>query len=420
MKYFALIDCNNFYASCERIFEPSLEKQAIIVLSNNDGCVVARSQEAKQLGIQMGEPYFKIRDLCERLKIVVRSSNYALYGDISERIMLILSSMAEDIQVYSIDEAFVTFPDNMPIEEIENICLLMRSRIKQWVGVPVSIGIATTKTLSKIAASIAKKSNSGVFSLGSRTLLQSLLRKFPIEEIWGIGSALKTRLYARNIHTAWELQAQDPGMVRKLMGVVGERILWELRGISCLPLEKVQARKNIASSQSFGKTITEYTELAEALCTYVNRACIKLRKQNSCAKAICVYVESILDPQTNLRFYDSKTADLLFPCSDTPRIMSLAKNCLEKIFRPGQIYKKCGVILLDLLPKSQVMPDLFFKTSDQKREQLAELYDQLNARFGKNSVFYGSMGVNSTWKTRKEKSSRGYTTNWEELAIAKA
>lgn len=420
MKYFALIDCNNFYASCERIFEPHLEKRALVVLSNNDGCVVARSQEAKQLGIKMGEPYFKIKDLCERLKIIVRSSNYTLYGDISERIMLILSSIAEEIEIYSIDEAFVTFPCNTPSEEIVELCLNTRSRIKQWVGVPVSIGIAPTKTLAKIAASLAKKSASGVFSIDSNEILEKILKDYPIEDIWGIGSALKTRLFGRNIHTAWELQAQDPSFIRKLMGVVGERILWELQGVSCLPLEKVQDKKNIASSQSFGKIITEYDELAEALSTYVNRACIKLRKQNSCTKAICVYVEAIIDSSNNLRFYDNRVATFPFPSCDTPYIIGTAKKCLEKLFRPGQRYKKCGIILLDLIPKSQVMPDLFFKTRNTKREKIAELYDNINAQFGKNSIIYGAMGINSSWKMRKEKASRRYTTSWDELAIAKA
>lgn len=420
MKYFALIDCNNFYASCERIFDPALEKRPLLVLSNNDGCVVARSQEVKQLGIKMGEPYFKIKEFCNRLKIVVRSSNYPLYGDISERIMQILASRAEEIQVYSIDEAFITFPNHTPPQEIIQICTDIKKQIKQWVGVPVSIGIGPSKTLAKVASSLAKKNPSGIFAICSKETHAVTLKKFPVEDIWGIGSALKTKLYARNIHTAWELQTQDPISFRKFLGVVGERLLWELRGVSCLPLEKIQAKKSITSSQSFGRIITEFAELAEALSTYANKACIKLRRQDSCATAICVFLEAILDSQTGLRLYDSKSMRLLYPTSDTPYIITAAKKCLEKLYHSGQRYKKCGIILLDLIPKTQVMPDLFFKTNHIQREHLAKIFDQLNARYGKNSLFYGAMGVNPSWQMRQEKSSHRYTTCWDELAIAKA
>lgn len=420
MKYFVLVDCNNFYASCERIFEPRLERRPIVVLSNNDGCVVARSQEAKQFGIKMGEPFFKIKDLCERLKIIVRSSNYCLYGDISERIMRILTDMSEEIQVYSIDEAFLTFPEQMPIQEILAHCAEIRCLVKQWVGIPVSIGIAPSKTLAKLAGTFAKKNVSGIFSISTKEIHASILKEFPVEDIWGIGSQLKTRLYARNIRTAWEFQAQNPDAIRKLLGVVGERILWELRGISCLPLEKTEAKKSITCSRSFGQTISTHAELAEALSTYVSRAGAKLRTQDSCTRAICVFVETILDAKTGLRQHERQAMDLVYPTSDTPRLISAAKQCLDQLFRADQRYKKCGIILLDLIPKTQVMPDLFMPPSDPKREHLAKVIDNLNERFGKNRVFYGAMGVNASWKMRSENLSKHYTTSWDGLAIAHA
>lgn len=420
MKYFVLVDCNNFYASCERIFEPRLERCPIVVLSNNDGCVVARSQEAKQCGIKMGEPFFKIKDLCERLKITVRSSNYCLYGDISERIMSMLADMSEEIQVYSIDEAFLTFPECMPVQEILVQCAEIRRLVKQWVGIPVSIGIAPSKTLAKLAGTLAKKSASGIFAISSKEIHSAILKEFPVEDIWGIGSQLKTRLYARNIRTAWEFQTQNPDAIRKLLGVVGERILWELRGVSCLPLEKAQAKKSITCSRSFGQTISIYAELAEALSTYVSRAGVKLREQNSCTRAICVFVETILDSKTGLRRHERQAMDLSYPTNDTPRLISAAKKCLTRLFHADQRYKKCGIILLDLIPKAQVIPDFFLPPIDPKREHLTKVIDNLNARFGKNRVFYGAMGVNAGWKMRSENRSKHYTTSWDDLAVANA
>jgi len=419
-KYYILVDCNNFYASCERLFCPRLEKRAIVVLSNNDGCVVARSQEAKQLGIKMGEPYFKIKDLCERLKIVVCSSNYQLYGDLSQRVMRILIGIAEEIQIYSIDEAFLTFPDQMPLKEIFGHCIEVRRLIKKWVGIPVSIGIAPTKTLAKAAGAMAKKNPQGVFCIASRAVHETVLKDFPVGDVWGIGSRFQNRLHALGIRTAWDFQKQDPSAVRKSMGVVGERMLWELRGRSCLPLEKAQPKKSICCSRSFGNVITELDDLAEALSTYVNTACIKVREQHCCAQAICVFAEAIIDSQTGLRQHDSKTASLLAPTNDTSQIITAAKSCLAAIFQKEKRYKKCGIILLDLLPEANVMPDLFLQPLSSKRKRLAEVYDHLNARFGKRTLFYGAMGVNPHWKMRSEQGSGHYTTSWDGLAVAKA
>ncbi|MBA3239245.1 MAG: Y-family DNA polymerase [Parachlamydiaceae bacterium] len=420
-KHVVLVDCDNFYVSCERLFNPSLNKRAVIVLSNNDGCVVARSQEAKMLGIKMGDPFFQIKQLCERLKVLVYSSNYSLYGDISQRIMHILGTMAEEIEIYSIDEAFLTFSSKSP-EDLLNHCTEIRRIIKKWVGISVSIGIASTKTLAKVATSIAKKNGHGVALLNSD--IENVLKKIPVEDVWGIGSSTKVKLHARSITTAWEFQKQDPSSIRKLLGVVGERMLWELKGRSCLPMEQVAAKKSIASSRSFGKVVTELTELAEALSTYVNTACAKLRQQGSSAQAICVYLELAIDYQSNEPYTGPRQHSTVMsfnsPTNDTPQIITASKSCLTYLYREGLRYKKCGVILLDLIPESQVSPDLFLKNPDKNRQTVAKVFDNLNKRFGKNTLFYGAMGVNPKWKMRSQKRSDGNSSSWDNMPIVKS
>jgi DNA polymerase V len=284
----------------------------------------------------------------------------------------------------------------------------------------VSIGVAPSKTLAKMAATLAKKSESGVFHISTREIHAKVLKDFPLSDIWGIGAGLKARLNARNIHTAWELYAQNPITIKRFLGVVGERIVWELRGKSCLPLEKAKSKKSITTSRSFGETVSSLEELSEALATYTNKACVKLRKQKSSAHAICVYAEAVIDSQTYLRRHDSKVVDLLYPTSDTPHIIEKATQCLKELYRENQRYKKCGIILLDLIPKDQVMPDMFLQTIDPKRDRLSEVYDHVNSRFGRNSLFYAAMGINNSWKMRNESRSGHYTTSWDELAIAKA
>lgn len=416
-----LVDCNNFYVSCERLFNPKLEGVPVIVLSNNDGCVVARSQEAKKLGIKMGEPFFKIASFCKQRDVVVYSSNYEVYGDLSQRVMSVLSEMAPKIQIYSIDEAFLEFPPQVSPEELFNHCLEIRKRIKKWVGIPTSLGIAPTKALSKIANDIAKKQcPQGVFSLQSSETQSEILKKFPVGDVWGIGSRSEAKLHGMGIFNAWDFKETDPVRIKRKMGVVGERLLWELRGVSCLPLEEVKDKKSITCSRSFGCRVNDLTSLSEALSTFVSSACEKLRQQHSYAQAVCVFVESILNAQTGLRRCDHRAAALPFPTSDTPEIISIAKKLLAGLFCQGLDYKKCGVILLDLISEENLVPDLFLKGMHPKRKHLMGTVDGLNGYFGKNTLFYAATGVNRSWKTRKERRTRCYTTDWEELAIANA
>lgn len=419
MDYFVLVDCNNFYASCERLFNPKLERRAVVVLSNNDGCVIARSQEAKLLGLKMGESFFKIKNFCHHYQVAVCSSNYALYGDLSQRVMSILGEEAPHIEVYSIDEAFLSYPSTFSLEEMFLQCQKLRVLTKQWVGLPVSLGMGPTKTLAKLANHFAKKHSTGIYELVS-TSSQEILREVPIKEIWGVGSGLQARLNAKGIFTASELRAADPVEIRRSLGVVGERLVWELRGVSCLPLEKPEPRKNIGSSRSFGRYVTCPLELAEALSTYVNTACGKLRKQKSCALAVYVYVEVITESYAGHGICHSTTIPLTYPSNDPAVLIKAAKKCLQKLYVKGCKYKKCGVMLLDLVPEDLVAPDFFDSGGGERKQILLGAIDNINARYGKNTVFYGAMGTNPVWKMRAAFRSQAFTTSWGELGIAYA
>lgn len=420
MSYYALVDCNNFYVSCERLFNPQLEGRPVIALSNNDGCVIARSQEAKQLGIKMGEPYFKIHALCKQHNVFICSSNYTVYGEISKRVMNIIAQMSPEIQIYSIDEAFATFSHTFLEKDIVAHCLEMKRLIKQWIGIPISVGIGPTKTLSKMANDLAKKQRTtGLFNLYSQSVQNEVLQNYPIQDVWGIGSRLGTKLRSHHIYTAAEFRDADPLYIRKLMGVVGERMLWELRGVSCLPLEEPSPKKSITCSRSFGKTVTDIHHLEEALATHVNRACIELREQNSYASAICIFIEAVVDSEGTRRPF-STVIPFDIPSHDTPVIIGMVKQHLPQIFIKGLRYKKCGVICLDLLPTSHIFPDLFQEGPSPRRAHLMDTVDAVNARFGKNTLFYGAMGINPIWQTRRERCSSNYTSDWNGLAIAKA
>lgn len=406
---FVLVDCNNFYASCERLFNPSFLGRAVIVLSNNDGCVVARSNEVKALGIKMGEPYFKIRDLCEIHQVVVFSSNYQLYGDISQRIMSLLKEFCPAIEVYSIDEAFLYFPSDKGLYQA---CVKMRRQLLQWVGIPVSMGIGKTKTLAKVASKLAKKeAATGVFNLCSEEVLKPIL----VTDLWGISKGFAARLYALSIRTAWQLKEASPLLIRKKMGVVGERIVRELNGISCLGLEEVPPKKSIMCSRSFGKVLTEIEPIQEALATHVASACTKMRQQSSCASALCISLIVQLEPGTHQRDHISLTIGLQAPSRDTGHLITVAKKGLQQLFRKGQRYKKVGVICLDLVHERSVINDLFFSGSDPKRDKVFQLVDALNDAYGKNTVYYAAMGVQNRWKMRCEKRSLRCTTQWDEL-----
>lgn len=415
---FVLVDCNNFFVSCERVFNPALEKRPVVVLSNNDGCVISRSQEAKKLGIKMGAPLFEIAAFCKRNQVAVYSSNFSLYGNLSQRVMAVLTQMAPEIEIYSIDEAFLKFTGE---EELIPYCKKVRSLIDQWTGIPTSIGIAPTKTLAKVAGDIAKKSREGVYELSSIRDQETVLKQLPVEEIWGVGRGLKTQLNAIQIYTAWELRAADPTLIRKKLGVVGERIMRELQGVSCLPLNVAQPKQSITHSRSFGKAITELEELSEALATYINGACIKLRQQGSCIQHCAIFLESVVTAGSRFRETASATVTLPYLTNDTALIIKMAKQELQRIYRVGERYKKCGVTLLNLMPEAFLSQNLFISPAETKKtQQRLEVVDVINDRFGKNSLFYGAMGTNQLWSGRSNNCSSHFTSSWDQLAFVNA
>ena len=415
---FSLVDCNNFYASCERIFKPSLSNKPIVVLSNNDGCIIARSNEAKKLGIAMGAPYHQNEYLIKKNKVSVFSSNYQLYGDISRRVMSSLSMFVPEMEVYSIDEAFLRL-DELCRKDPYAFALDMRLKILKWTGIPTSHGIATTKTLAKVANKIAKKSSSqNVFDLTDIDIQTKVLAKLPVENIWGISSGWSKKLNNIGIKNALQLRETDPSFVRNHLSVIGERIVYELRGISCISLEQVAPKKNILSSKSFGRLVTKLEEVEEALANYAFRACQKLRKQNSKAQGIYVFVKTnkyrINDPQ----YRNSTTKEFSHPSSDTSLIIKTAKLLLREIYRPGFKYQKCGIMLLDLTPSDYLQNHLFEKAPTQKKEYLSSVIDAINQSTGNESIFYASQGVKRNWRMRCNKRSQRYTTQWKELVKA--
>jgi DNA polymerase V len=389
MGLIVLADCNNFFVSCERVFRPKLEKTAVIVLSNNDGCVVSRSNEAKALGIKMGEPFFQIKEFCERHKVAVFSSNFSLYRDFSKRVMNILSMHAEEMQIYSIDEAFLEYPEGLEKDFVVAEATSLREKVKQWTGIPISLGIAETKTLAKIAAGLAKKV--GVFDLSSPDLQIEILGNTPIGDVWGIGPRLSKTLISMGIRTALQFRKMDPSRVRAKMGVVGERIFWELSGLRCNELEEEKPKKSITVSRSFGEIIQEKEKLEEVLSTFISKASEKLRGEKNLASEITVFIQEGFD-------VTSLSEKIETPTSDTSDLLKIGKKIMSKIFLPQRRYKKCGVVFSNLILENQEVKDLFLQKKDPKRKLLMQTVDQLNGRFGKNSLFFGATGVSEKWK----------------------
>ena len=419
-KVFALIDCNNFYASCERLFRPELNGQPIVVLSNNDGCVVARSNEAKALGIKMGEPYFKLKGLIAKYHIHVFSSNYVLYGDLSHRVMTILQQAETAVEVYSIDEAFLRLPYALGQTQVD-YCHTLKQKIMQQVGIPVSIGIGPTKTLAKIATIIAKKNHhyGGVFDITNHRRLDELLTACAVEDVWGIGSQSAAKLRIKGIRTAFDLSGADDVWLRKKLTVTGLRTAMELRGISCQPLELVQsAKKTIISSKSFGQPVMTLTGMKEAVATYLSTAAEKLRSQGSLAGAIQVFISTNIFNPNQPQHVQSMTATLPRPSALTPTLLKVGMQCLEQIFRVGFQYKKAGVMLLDIVPDSPQQS--LFDQDNLEKPELMQAVDRINRRWGRQTIQLAAAGLIKPWRMTQLYRSPAYTTNWQELPIVKA
>ncbi len=400
-KKIALIDCNSFYVSCERLFNPKIRKKPVVVLSNNDGCIISRSNEAKALGIKMGEPYFKAKDIIIKNNVQVFSSNYSLYGDLSRRVMRTLKRFNSDIEVYSIDEAFIDL-SNFPDNEVENVAQEIRATVLQWTGIPTSIGIAKTKTLSKVANHIAKKKQSGVTSFIGVENIDPLLEKVDINDVWGVGKQL-TKFYHKNgIYNAKQLKNKSNTWIKKSSNVLGSRTAMELRGISCIDIEKTKSkRKSCLVSRSFSQRVEKYHELKEAVASYCLNASEKIRSESLITKSITVFIRT--SPfQSRFGYYsNSKTIDFPIATSDSIEIVKTALTALESIFKNGYRYQKAGV-LLSGLSESTNNNNLFSNEKDEKIKCLMKSIDNTNYRYGRSTLSLASAGVHKRLNTKRK------------------
>ena len=415
---FALVDCNNFYVSCEQVFNPGLVGKPVVVLSNNDGCVIARSNEAKALGIRMGTPVFKIRDMITAHGVHVYSSNYALYGDMSQRVMEILSECTPDVEVYSIDEAFLDL-SGFKRCDLTDYGHSIRSQIRKWTGIPVSVGIGETKTLAKIANRIAKKSEKaeGVLDLTRSPYRDSALAITEVEDIWGVGRSYSTFLRSVGINNALQLRDALDSLIKKKMGIPGLRILQELRGVSCYPLEQCPPpKKEITVSRSFKHPLGDRADIHEAVAAYTSRAAEKLRAAHLEANILVVFL--MTNPYSReSRYFNMKTIRLPFSTSDTSELITYAHSVLDAIYREGYWYKKAGIMLRDLSSDSYIQTTLFDYKKDNHSKEIMQAFDRINKRIGRDSVRYAATGStrNQKWKTVSERRSPSYTTNWDQL-----
>ncbi len=416
---YALIDCNNFYVSCERLFRPDLLHRPVIVLSNNDGCAVARSNEAKALGIKMGDPYFKIQSLCRQHKVEVFSSNYTLYHDLSQRVMSLLHQQWPEVEIYSIDEAFLNLR-GLPETQITDFCQKLQAMILKHTGIPTSIGIATTKTLAKIANYIAKrKLNIPVVNLN---LLPGWLDKIPIDEVWGVGRRWSIKLQAMGIYNAADLAKANPQLIKKRFNVILQRTAYELAGYSCLPLEEVKPKQSIIASRSFGQMQNQFAPLAEALSSHVAHAWEKLRRQESVAQYLSVFIYSN-GHRSDLPQYNKQIGfKFITPSDDLRQLTRCARYCLKKIYKSGIFYKKAGIILDGIIPKTARQIDLFQQIPEDfenKTEKLMCLIQQINQRYGSKTLHLAAEGRQQDWAMRRQMISPHYTTRWSDLPVVK-
>ena len=414
MKY-ALVDCNTFYASCEKVFRPDLKRKPVIVLSNNDGCVVAMSREAKALGIPRGIPLFKVEQYIKKYNIEVFSSNYTLYHDLSRRVMDILRTFASEMEVYSVDEACLILKG----EDHDNYADLIRRTVMTWTGIPVSVGIAPTKTLAKAANKIAKKHLLGYYDFShcnSRDFLSSL----EVGDIWGIGRQYKAFLNKKGICNALQLTQQSDSWVKKNLTMVGLRTKWELEGRPSIDMELTPpAKKGILSSKSFSYPVTECIDLREAAADYSTTASGKLRKQGSVCRYVNISVSTNYFRKSERQYSNAATIELAVPSSYPPDIISAAQTGLDRIYRKGFKYKKITIYLTGIEEEKKGQLDLFVK-EDPRKYKVMKSVDTINKKYGRNTLNCMSKRENSSWQMKREKLSPLYTTNWQELPIIKS
>ena len=413
-KKIALIDCNSFYVSCERLFKPKIRKLPVVVLSNNDGCIISRSNEAKALGIKMGEPYFKARNIIIKNNVQVFSSNYSLYGDISRRVMRTLKRFNSKIEVYSIDEAFLDL-SNFSDKEVKDVGKEIRNTVLQWTGIPTSIGIAETKTLSKVANHIAKKQKSGVVSLVNIKDLDPILEKVEVRDIWGVGKQL-SKFYIKNgIYNAKQLKNASNTWIKKTKNVLSSRTAMELRGVPCIEIETKQAkRKSCCVSRSFGKKVEKLRELKESVTSYCLNAAEKIRSESLVCKSITVFIRTSPFQNKGIFYSNSKTIDFPIATNNSIEIVKNALEGLDLIYKDGFKYQKAGIILSGL-SDSEKGNSLFKSTKDERIKNLMQSIDNTNYRYGRSTISLASAGINKKWSMRRQYSSKIDTADFYSL-----
>lgn len=408
MGHFAFLNCSDFYIACEKLFNPSLEGKPIVVLSN-DRCVAARSQEAVQLRIPLGIPYLDIKDFCSHNKVHICLADYKMYGELSKRMMDILVETGLEVEIYSIDEAFIQFPEAMSVESVEALCEDICQKIQKWTGLPVAIGLAPTKTLAKIANQKARKNGLPVFSLCCSYERQIVLETFPLADVWGMNEGILAQLKQWGIHTAQQFCDQDPLSIRQNMGGAVERTLWELRGLSCLIMdERFLPKHSIA--HSFDVDTTDLEEISEALSAYASMACAQLKGQKTYAQAVYVFLA------TGQRYY-SYAAGISTSAQESKSVVAQARSCLQKIYQKKEIYQKCGIILLDLQQYDTFVS--FQQELCPKRANFNQALDSINAYFANDAVHISERGSKHEWKTRSDKRTQ-YASSRPGLAFVKA
>ena len=414
---FALIDCNNFYASCERLFRPDLRLQPIVVLSNNDGCVIARSNEAKALGIAMGVPYFNVKSLCNQHHVHVFSSNYTFYGDMSYRVMCIIEDSWPDVEVYSIDEAFLDL-SSMPLTSHDAFCHDLQQRVLKETGIPTSIGIGQTKTLAKIANHMAKKLlKIPVVNIHSK---DEWLSKIDVAEVWGVGRKWQKKLMQKNIFTAADLATSNPKWIKDTFNVVLMKTAMELRGIPCAGLVETEKKQSIVSSKSFGSLQTDYEVLAEAISSHCTRVYEKMRQQQLITQHLSIFVQSNRFRLDLPQYNNAIDFKLVRATDDLRHLICVAKFCLKKIYKAGIHYQKVGVLLTHLSDKNFRQMDLFNQPSDDtlsKAEDLMSVFDAINQKFGRHALYLAAEGCGKLWSMKRQMKSPNYTTQWSDLPV---
>jgi len=419
---FALVDVNSFYASCETVFRPDLRGKPVVVLSNNDGCVIARSAEAKALQIPMGAPYFKLKNDFRRHNVQVFSSNYALYADMSNRVMTTLEDMAPAVEIYSIDEAFMCLDGMQRLTSLDDLGRKVRARIKQETHLTVGVGIAQTKTLAKLANHAAKKwsKTGGVLDLSNIDRQKKLLALVPVEDVWGVGRRISKKLNAMGITTAKDLADQSTYIIRKHFNVVLERTVRELRGEPCLELEEfAPTKQQIVCSRSFGSRITEYMDMRQAVCAFAERAAEKLRKERQYCKQIAVFVRTSPHAEGEVFYGNQANGKLLTPSNDTRDIIRVAMDALDQIWLDGHRYMKAGVMLGDFFSQGVSQLNLFDEYRPQPNsEALMRVVDGLN-QSGKANLFFAGQGIEKSWAMRREMLSPAYTTRFADIPVVR-